>query len=441
MNNQKSLLVTAAFWFLSASTAWAAQAPPEAELEVLKRMMHEIIAENQKLAERVRELEAELVELKAVMAARGEGLDTEVEDAADAAADAVAEPPQEPVEERGRATGHIAPELTPLRLEDAEVMINEYVAFGGALEIEGDWRRNFDHESESNIRLETAEFDFEAQIVDWVTGTLQIEWDDEDDKLTVDEAFLQLGNTKRYPPFLLAGRFVVPFGLSTGDRVGDTLSITDPLTFEVFETREDTVLLGAEAAGFVGGAYAFNGDTNEGGGDHVGNFGATIGYAAERGDMEFTARVDFINSVFDSDGLTEAFPDALEADYTPGLAALARLRMGAFSISTEYNGALRDADFVSEGEPVNRRPEAWYVEGAYFTGVYGKESFVALGYSESDDLGGAFAKRRITTTIGSWLTRNLRLSLEYLHEDDFSQSQGGTGNPAQAFTGQLTYEW
>jgi hypothetical protein len=37
---------------------------------------------------------------------------------------------------------------------------------------------------------------------------------------------------------------VVPFGISTGDPVADVLTIEDPLTLEVFEMREDAILLG-----------------------------------------------------------------------------------------------------------------------------------------------------------------------------------------------------
>ncbi|MCI0335871.1 MAG: hypothetical protein L0228_21905 [Planctomycetes bacterium] len=138
--------------------------------------------------------------------------------------------------------------------------INAFVLFGGTLETLTFWQTDFDDVAESDIVLDTAELDFEVTVNSWSVGSLVIEYFDgtdflfptnEGDEIGVDrflvrQGIITVGDTTRYPLFMTIGRAVVPFGISTGDPVADVLTIVDPLTVEVFETREDFVLLGFE---------------------------------------------------------------------------------------------------------------------------------------------------------------------------------------------------
>ncbi|MEX2310204.1 MAG: hypothetical protein WD738_21735 [Pirellulales bacterium] len=138
--------------------------------------------------------------------------------------------------------------------------INDYVVFGGTLEVLTFWANDFDDVAESDIVLDTAELDFEITMNSWSVGSLVIEYFDgtdfffpttEEDEVAVDrlvvrQGIITIGDTTRYPLFSTFGRAVVPFGISTGDPVTDVLSIVDPLTVEVFETREDFILIGFE---------------------------------------------------------------------------------------------------------------------------------------------------------------------------------------------------
>ena len=136
--------------------------------------------------------------------------------------------------------------------------INDHVIFGGTLEALTFWSDNFDGVSESDIILDTAEIDFEIRVNDWSAGSLVFEYDDgqnfifpttEGDEVFVDrvnvrQAWITIGNPDKHPLFATLGRDVVPFGISTGDPVADVLTIIDPLTVDVFEMREDFILLG-----------------------------------------------------------------------------------------------------------------------------------------------------------------------------------------------------
>lgn len=136
--------------------------------------------------------------------------------------------------------------------------INEYVTFGGAIEVLGGWTKSFSGQRENIIELNTVELDFEVQATEWALGRLVIDYDagtdvqfptnqgttESVDRFTINTATITIGNTEKFPPFAVLGRLVVPFGISTGDPVADILSIQDPLTIQVFETREDAIGIG-----------------------------------------------------------------------------------------------------------------------------------------------------------------------------------------------------
>lgn len=136
--------------------------------------------------------------------------------------------------------------------------INESVALGGTLEVIGGWFEDFAGRSESVLRLNTAELDFEIAINDWTLGSLVIEYDDGTnvifpttsgfetgvERITIDTAYFQIGDPQKFPPFLTIGQIILPFGISTGNPVADVLTIEDPLTIEAFELRNVAVGFG-----------------------------------------------------------------------------------------------------------------------------------------------------------------------------------------------------
>jgi hypothetical protein len=138
--------------------------------------------------------------------------------------------------------------------------ITDTVTFGGTLETLTFWQKNFDGTTESDIRLDTAELDFDITMNTWSHASLYIEYFQGDDflfptsegdvvgvdRFTVRRGIITIGNTEKYPVYATTGRDFVPFGISTGDPVLDVLTITDPLTVEVFQTQEDFVMFGFE---------------------------------------------------------------------------------------------------------------------------------------------------------------------------------------------------
>ncbi len=204
------------------------------------------------------------------------------------------------------------------------------------------------------------------------------------------------------------------------------MTLEDPLTIEVFETREDAVflgfgfptpkrgpmtlspppprvkprvinpLVGAISRGlgyrpaptpppattpvlttplpkpplFNVGAYTYTGDTI-GTGPRRGwhpteHFGATIGFR-NTGPWSIDVDVDYNASVFDSRFLESEYRAFLQQiDLIPGMAASVKANLARVPIVLEWNGALEHATFNDGlGRPVSIRPSAWQVSIGY----------------------------------------------------------------------------
>ncbi len=135
--------------------------------------------------------------------------------------------------------------------------INEAVTFGGDVEGLAGRFKDSSGRSESLVDLSTAQIDFEIQANDWTLGSLIFEYVDGKstllqtiesrpvvvDRVTIDTAFLRVGDPQRFPLSATFGQVIVPFGISTGDPVADVLNLEDPLTIEAFEMRQTAIQL------------------------------------------------------------------------------------------------------------------------------------------------------------------------------------------------------
>jgi hypothetical protein len=446
----RSLIAASVVCALAASPVYAQQRAPAEEIEVLKRMMQEVISQNEDLKRRIQLLEAPKAKAepaKAEPAAKEAGSAPTTKAPEDATQKAkVAEEPPKPVSQ--------------------DFGWWNKIQLGGAVETEVRSERNKDFKTKSNesvFELKTAEFDFEANIVDWAKGKLAAEWigpsvagsqlkstSPDADKLNLNEAYIQFGtDTSLFG--LKVGRRTLPFGLSTGStvaaRLEDKLTVTDPLSLAVFDTKEDQILVEVRLGGLNVATYVFQGDTHRGVERRLQHYGGHVGYGLKTDVLSLVVGFSMIDSVFDSDGLQEKYPEALTAPYVPGIAANIRLGLFGFSLVTAYYGALRQAHFTRADQPVNIRPEAWSVEAGYTTELFSKKTYAALMYSQTADLVGAFPKDRSVGTLGLWLSNNIRLAAEYVYDHDYPTTAhaqggpGGTGRTSETGLVRLTYEW
>lgn len=307
------------------------------------------------------------------------------------------------------------------------------IKIGGVIEVEAASTETFAGADASDITLSTVEVFVDAQPHEYVSTHVQFLFEDGNNNITLDEAFAVLGNTEKFPLYLQAGKWVVPFGAYATDMSAD------PLTLSLGETDEAAVLVGATWAGFSIEGYVYNGDTNRSGnGEHINQAGASARYEGEFGDVGVALGIGYIRNIADSDVVTDTLGAATAInDYVGGGAVNGSVSFKGVTLRGEYVAAL---DSFAVGElafnGAGAEPTAWHVEAAYTTSimenvdltlaatVQGTDEALALGLPETR-YGGAI-------TVGFWNT--VGVTFEYLHDEDYEVSDGGTGNDAQTAT-------
>ena len=61
---------------------------------------------------------------------------------------------------------------------ERQAQINDFVTFGGTLEVLTGWAKDFEGQAESDVILDTVELDFEIQVNSWSLGSIILEYDD-----------------------------------------------------------------------------------------------------------------------------------------------------------------------------------------------------------------------------------------------------------------------
>jgi hypothetical protein len=105
------------------------------------------------------------------------------------------------------------------------------------------------------------------------------------------------------------------------------------------------------------------------------------------------------------------------------------------SLIGEYITALADID-GSDSQPM-----AFNFETGYSFVLAGKESSFGVAYQGTDDLAGMLPESRILTTLSMTIFPATTFSIEYAHDEDYDENEGGTGESADTVTGQLAYEF
>ncbi|QGU31595.1 LbtU family siderophore porin [Thermochromatium tepidum] len=320
----------------------------------------------------------------------------------------------------------------------------------GLIEVEASDRSAYEGDSESDIRLATAELGIRSQLKDWVEAGISFLYEQDETDLEVDTAYLTLANPDVSPLFLTAGQVYVPFG------VYETNLVSDPLTLEIGETRETALQLGFEHSGLSGGVYVFNGDNKVKGKDRIQGWGANLGFVQEGDDWAWSVGTGYINDLGDSDSLHEIINDnrvgAAEVDpslsidpteRTAGWTLNATASFGPFSLIGEYLSA-SDAfdpislDFKGEGA----RPSAWNIEAGYSFTLLGAESMVAAGYQGTREaLALELPKERWLLGWSTEIFDRTSLGLEWARDHDYNTRAGGTGESGNTFTAQLAVEF
>ena len=314
------------------------------------------------------------------------------------------------------------------------------VNIGGAIEVEATSTSNFANTDASDLALAKVELFFDANPAKYVETHVQLLFEDGNNNITLDEAWVTLGDTEEFPAYLQAGFFAVPFGNFETDMSAD------PLTQSVAETKEAVALVGAEWGGFSAGGYIYNGDSQRSGnGNHIDQGGLFAGFSGESENVSYNIGGGLISNIADSDGVTSGAGAAATAldEYIYGAAVHGIFGFGPVTLRGEYVTALdkftnAELPFGADGA----QPAAWHLEGAYAVYLMGKETVFAVtvqGTEEALALGLPEYRYGGAVTVG--VIDHVAVTAEYLHDEDYEVSNGGTGNSGHTATLKLAVDF
>ena len=298
---------------------------------------------------------------------------------------------------------------------------------GGTVEIEATNNESFTADTtSSDLALAKATLYFEAQPHEMLQTYVAGVFNDGTASIDLDEGWVKIGETDDVPAYMKAGSFIVPFGAF------NTNMLADPLGLTLAETSEAPVQVGYSVGGLSGSVFAFNGDTQEiGEGDHFDKFGANLAYSTEVSGASIDLGLSYINAIGESDTIEGAMGSAtaMSGDNVSGIGLNAMVTSGPFTAIFEYIAATDDfdsGDVAFNGN--NAQPEAYQFEVGYTTSVLEKELVLAATYQTSEEsqaLGIAEKQYGVAATY-SYLP-GLDIGVEFMHQDDYSSSDGGTG--------------
>jgi len=315
------------------------------------------------------------------------------------------------------------------------------VSIGGVAEVEMTDTEAFSGADTSDITLAKVEFFVDTQPHEYLSTHVQMLYEDDGtETISLDEAFATLGNTDKMPLYLQAGKWAVPFGGF------DTAMSSDPLTKNLGEIKEAAILVGAAKDGLVLEGFLYNGDTQKGGeSNKIDQYGLALGYGGEANGVVFNTGVAYLNNIADSDGLTTGLGTNATAinKYVSGFEGHADVSFSNITLRGGYMTALKSfqsGEIAFNGK--GAKPAAWNAEAAYTMEIMGKETTFAATVQGTKE---AFALSLPETRYGGAITvgvvDHFSITGEFLHDEDYSVSEGGTGNSGHTATLKLAAEY
>lgn len=301
-------------------------------------------------------------------------------------------------------------------------------------------------------------------------------------EVSVDEAYISIGNFAHSPIYFRAGKMYVPFGTYS-----NPYPISYGLTQLLSQTRATTFEFGVSTAcGWYGSLYVLDGAISsrshakqkfqyypviEGQGEsaqvhyhggeftdcipytNINNYGVKVGYQGNLCNIGFHANAGYLKDIrdvsyladlqdlyaqsfvartcgSDDDACRSDNPKGLGMKDTGALAAHVDATYCNFNLSVDYVAAVRNVvrqgDYIkmyshhdSEDRSYATRLWATDITGTYCFGLAGYHNVLALSYQFSRQAGGILPKNRYQ---GDWtvqMYRNTYLTFEYRYDQDY----------------------
>ncbi|WP_293725764.1 LbtU family siderophore porin [Thiolapillus sp.] len=292
-------------------------------------------------------------------------------------------------------------------------------------------------ESETDLSLSTLELGIDYSLNDLFSAhILALYEEDGANPPQIDEALITLHNLEESPWSLAAGRMVLTFGNY------ESGMITDPLTLYLGETHAT-----AMQAGYLSGTFqatVFLGQPRTGNardGRHP-LYGFNLNLADDT-HQEYPAHnigLSWTSNLTDSDGLVDAIREASGLHgAVPGLGMNISIGSGDLLLVAEYMGATKrfhpkDLAFREKGA----LPGASNLEVDCLFHLAGKKAHLAMAWQYTREaLAMVLPENRYLAMLAMDIHEHTTLSLEYAHDRDYPEKDGGTGDASNVLTLQL----
>lgn len=295
--------------------------------------------------------------------------------------------------------------------------VAQNVSFSGLIEVEG-VVGEAGNESYSDLVVATVELGLAAEINDKVSAEVIALYEEDDTELDIDVATISIANIIG-PVNLDLGKMYVPFGRF------ETALVNDTLVLEVGETNKTAALFGMEQNGLSVGAYVFDGDADRE--QHVENYGVTLSFEQDN----FAVGLDYISALTESDALSEEAWD----EHSPAFSLSGRLTAGEINLVAEYLAAT--SELVLEGETEGVEPEVLHLEASIGVSLNEQPVTFAVAYQQTDDAAGYLPEERLSLGCSTDIYENVSLGLEFWHDEDYSDTDGGSGEDSDNVVVQL----
>jgi len=366
----------------------------------LDQQVQELIQQNRALADRLKQVEQQLNEMKAV-----------------------------PEPSRAGGVGFLSD------LED-RITINGLLEFGAAYD----------------LCMTTVQLGIAAEVNDWVNAEMVLLYEDptfdnDETSVDIDEAFITIGNTEKMPAFLKAGKMYVPFG-ALFEHFPDDPFLDTPLTVMLGEVLEKAVLIGAEWKGFTVSAYTYNGDVEEdSSGDNViesYGFDANYAFENETYGLDMLIGGSYISNIADSDCSMEGALVGDIEDYVGGADAYFHVGYQGIFLDAEYMAATEEFGhgelYTGSDGNAAARPEVWNFEIGYNYNWW-RNLEIALKYAGSSDCGGlGLPEDRYGINFNQEIFDNTILSVGYMY-DEYDDNDADGRDTRDLVFGQLAIEF
>ncbi|MCF8034848.1 MAG: LbtU family siderophore porin [Desulfarculaceae bacterium] len=259
--------------------------------------------------------------------------------------------------------------------------------------------------------LATAEVFLELTPLPFTRGLLHFLHQDGNSGVDLDEGFVVLGRTPKFPGYLMGGRLYPAVGLF------ESFMISDGITKELFETQASGLEAGWSSQWYSFSLTGINAPVREPGdsGGLLANYLVRADLVLPKealGGLEMRVGGSYTNNIAASDFLQEQVPNQRLSSLVAGWSLSASAQYKHFSLLAEYMRAGTFEPGELQYAPPDSRPQPWAfsLELAW---VFAEDWVLSGRWEGGGDLYSEFPQRQYGLSVSWQPMKYLALALEY----------------------------